>query len=403
MAELAGSFALQSEPADVVFVLQGSVTADQVDAIFQNSAGSSSTGANVLVDCRPATYIEPAALQMVIANILRLKERGHHVTIRVPESHRQRDFWRAWGFPQAISDCLATSFRSLISAADLPFWGEPQKYYLPAELPSMPGLSKATIRSSNFFGLHTIRLDGASSSPRLAYDERAAWNTGHIQTVLAKKLGDGSQYFSSRVVFEAVLNAMRHPGASIVQTASHDQPNLFTVHFWDDGVSMADTLLRAIRSKTNVRGEREADFFRRYLLVTSDDDKPSIVTTNIVDSDYELRPDISSDHALFATILPAVTSDPLGQNLSVPEDVLRADRRFGRKGMGLYVLLNAVVEVLNGSVAFRTGQYFMNVRKANKDESSKHGAHFRVRIKRRPAETPPFLGNLVVVRVRPRS
>lgn len=389
-------------------VLAGFVTAEAVDSSLAEafSAAEPRSRLEVNFDFSEATFIEPVALQIVIASMLKLKQDGHSLLLRVPKERRVRDFWRAWGFPQAVDGALGTDeFRRIVPLEDRKYFGEPLTSYLPASLPAHPGFANGSVRSTNFFGFHTLSIDSCSRSTKAAYDEKDSWNVAHIQTVLANKLGRGSAYFASRVVFEAVLNALRHPGAQVVQSASIDAGGekhgaFFATHFWDDGVSMAETLKRAIDAGKEFRGPFEEDFDRRYLLVCSLDGVPDSRTQTLETSQCSLELGLDLKRALFATVLPGVTSDPHGPNHSVAEELITEDVRFGRRGMGLYILVNAVVEVLGGSVAFRTGRYFMNIRRANKDEKRETGAHLRVRIKERPASLPEFCGNLVTVRLR---
>lgn len=391
---------------EIVLDFGGYVFAETVDTILSENAAAERTNdpRRIVFDFSKTTFIEAAALQVVIAAALRIKREGDAFGLRISESQAVRDFWRAWGFPKALTAALGTdSFVNMTSLGDRHYFGEDQKHYLPSSLPAHPGFPGDSIRSTNFFGFHSLMFEPDTHWSRLAYEEKDSWNASHIRVVLAGKLGRDSNYFPSRVVFEAVLNALRHPEATIMQTASTDQRTKkgrqFTVHFWDDGVSMSDTLRRAIERGTKVRGESEQDFARTYLLVESSDDDPESKRESVEVTDTVLQKGISSERALFATILPGVSSDAFGPELPVAEEVLHEDIRFGRRGMGLFVLINAVVEVLGGSVAFRTGHLFMNVRSTTPLERKQSGATLRVRIKRRPAALPGFLGNLITVRV----
>jgi hypothetical protein len=68
-------------------------------------------------------------------------------------------------------------------------------------------------------------------------------------------------------------------------------------------------------------------------------------------------------------------------------------------GMGLFVLVDVVLSIFRGAVAFRTGRFFMNVRNPSGKERELHGAKYRVKIVRDPQQTPPFHGNMVTVRL----
>jgi hypothetical protein len=383
----------------------GAVTSGAVDDILVAGLAASERdhARHVIFDFADTTFIEAPALQMVIAAALWLTRNGEEFSLRIPRSQKVRDFWRAWDFPQALATAMGVdSFSSLVPISDRHFFGEKRKYYLPVELPGHPGFPGGSVRSKNFFGFYSMSISSRGPSIRLAYEEKDYWNVSHIHAILTDKLGKESSYFPSRVVFEAVLNALRHPAATILQTAAIDQKTkegrLFTVHFWDDGMSMAETMQRAIDGTAPVRGMFEQDLDRKYLVIQSEDGVEGL-TQRTETAHMALERGIESQNALLATIMPAVSSDLFGLTHAVADEVTEEDIRFGRRGMGLFVLINAAVEILGGSVAFRTANHFMNIRKTNARERKQSGASLRVRLKRRSRELPPFLGNLVTVRI----
>jgi hypothetical protein len=162
---------------------------------------------------------------------------------------------------------------------------------------------------------------------------------------------------------------------------------------------MADTLGNAIEAGVAQQDPVDPDFDRTWLLVHSRDDEPGSKTQTIEKSQFDVATAREVHRALFATLLPGMTCDPFGEDFAVDPEVLKHDVRFGRRGMGLFVLINAVAEVLKGSVAFRSGRYFMNVRETTPKEREETRAELRVRIEERPERLPPFLGNMLTVRI----
>ena len=235
-------------------------------------------------------------------------------------------------------------------------------------------------------------------------------------TILRLKLGEDSSYVPGRIVFEAVLNAIRHPEANLLQTSSSYRSNFFgrsrpedtpdkgtfTIHFWDDGVGIGKTLLRAISKGIEVKNQVDDDLHRNFLVAISEDDKfgkPSTKEYALYNSRMEIN-SISDEYlALLATLFPGVTSSPFDSTHKVSEEVLEQDERYGGRGMGLHVLVNAVTEVLGGSVAIRSGKYFLNVRTLNAPEKREYDANHRVRIHCRNDLLPEFLGNLITIRL----
>lgn len=360
-------------------------------------------------DFSDTSFMDVPSLQCLIEATRRFGLLGHDVTIRVPKTKAVRDVWKAWGLIEAMSEATGLSLSELVHRNDHYWFDEEQTRFKGAELVAGPGYPAGHMRFANFFGLHTEVLNGAGESARLAYDEKGRWTSKQIQDVLKRVLPDAaaSSYIPSRVVFEIMLNAMRHPGAKIVQTASFfDRQNRaapnFTIHFWDDGEAMSAKLLAAIKGGSNVRCAYEADFNRKYLVHYSEDDRSGASYRRIESSLRELDKDTSAEVALLATLFPGVTTDPDGIGQFAPEEVTKPDERLGRPGMGLFVLANTVVEMLHGSVSFRTGKYFLNVRPLNSDERKEYGVqpHVAVRIRKRSEALPDFVGNLVTVRLR---
>lgn len=357
-------------------------------------------GSQIVFDFRGTSFVEPAALQLFVSLTRHLKQVGSIVVIRVPERQKPRDFWRAWGFPAALSLATSTSFFAMVDESSRKYFGEPPKYYTRDEFPCLPNANPNDIRSTNFFGFCSQPLPSANPSSRLAYQERGYWDTVQVRDVIEKKLGKNADYFPSRVVFEAFLNAMRHPGASLVQTASLDQKaaKKFTVHFWDDGRSMTTTMSRALEAGIKVRGEYEVDLDRNYFVIAS----PHDVETDegeLISSRTEIGRNLPEEKLLLSTIFPCVTSDPLGIGHAVDPKVMKQDPRYGRRGMGLYVLVNGVVDVLGGEVGFRTGRFFMNVSQNDPTRTKCREASYKVRVRIWPKSVPSFLGNQIVVRV----
>ena len=73
--------------------------------------------------------------------------------------------------------------------------------------------------SSRFFAI-TSFLTAIPSQARYALSESGRWQETLVKSVLSRYLSGPENYVASRIVFEAATNAVRHPGATIIQTAS---------------------------------------------------------------------------------------------------------------------------------------------------------------------------------------
>jgi hypothetical protein len=375
---------------------------------------------DITFDFSESVFVEPAALQCVIASSRQLLLAGRLPRIRIPRDKKARDFLKSWNFIDALGDAAGKGASELVADEDQGWFEEEQIYYKRSELPSGPNFQGGSLQPRHFFAFSTIRLDkNKQASARPAYAARAHWQSAQVQDILRRKVGRGSSHFPSVVVFEAILNATRHPRAAVIQMASFDQnqtrrseydsrvaattkPPTFTVHFWDDGQSMIQKLREAIQRGVPVRTkfQSDEDFERKYIVDFTDTD-PGRTVEYVVSSSVDLGPQIDTHDALLATLFPSVTSSPAGTDNDVAEDVLASDSRFGRPGMGLFVLVHTVAEMLAGTVTIRAGEHIMSVRRASPLERNQHpGATLYARIKRRSASIPSFLGNMITVRVK---
>ncbi len=412
---------LERSDSDFIRVdYSGSVTSERVDrettAALNLDQRQLSQWCGMNLDLSGAIFIEPAAFQCIIAQIKALLRMRAPVMVRVPKSKRVRDFMRVWEVDRAFYDALGYSLAALAPDADRKaFFEEEQTHYTELEYPENVRKTRVVSKSdkilpSSFFAFHTDALSGMRLSSRLAYAETEYWKHKNIKNILKRKLGSNYSYFPGRIVFESYLNAIRHPGAEVLQTTSWDQSDLvdnknkgqFTTIFWDDGLGMGQTLLRGIERGYPVVSLVDNDLHRSYLVVSSQDDEAGTATNKQyekIDSNLDIKAIVDEKTALLAMIFPGVTSSPFDTLHAVPNEVLEADPRFGGRGMGLHVLVNAVTEVFGGSVAFRSGQYFINIRAPSPKEKKKHKVDIRVRVRRRNDLLPEFVGNMVTVRL----
>lgn len=395
----------------------GAVTVSEVDILTAEQASDLLSSSAISLDFRETTFVEPPALQAVIALCRQLMLRGARPSIRIPRNKKVRDMWRAWHFAPALSAATGVDHFELFDKQDHYWFTEPATDYRSIEYGETKHSPTVELYPYNYFPFTGYNLDRyGPPSARVANEAKQAWSAPHIMDVLKRKIGRGASHFPSVVVFESILNSTRHPRATIVQTASFDQSayrggavasksqvdkkSTFTTHFWDDGESMADKLHQAIVGGVKVRTNPSNDFERNYLL-RFEDPENNVNSTTSESSSQALGIDISEHLSLLAALFPSVTSSPSGSGNQVPAEILREDARFGNPGMGLFVLTRTVVEMFGGSIAFRTGRYFMNVRPLTKPEKKANPeADIRVKIQRQPSSVPAFLGNMVTIRLK---
>ncbi|MFZ1989919.1 MAG: hypothetical protein WAW96_09120, partial [Alphaproteobacteria bacterium] len=419
-------------PSPLSVVASGFASIQQFEENMEHVFGTRSAEQTELVlDFSHATFLDLPTLQYAIALTLARLRKGLITKFRVPAGHdgaAARDFLRRWEFPKALRVATGIKFSSFVAQEDL-------RYF-------------------RHFGGDSGKRRYISSIARVESRDTARASQAEADTLLEPSSESSGLYVASRIVYEAMTNAVRHPGASVIQTSSllrnyaAGGPNFFpftswkldeygekgrvsdeasdkwsvepvlsvlnrhlerkvgsgaesphaehfSVVFWDDGKSMTETLRAALAAGEPIReADYPANFDTDYRVRWIDEDGNEIErvvhsarTPDLNSADYEL---------LLATLFPGVTCDVKGVGHRVHAELRRAEPSMARHGMGLFALIRTAVDEFDGAVAFRTGSFFMNVKRALRNDPT---AHYRVKIQARKSSTPLFLGNMVTVRL----
>jgi hypothetical protein len=464
----------------------------------------------IVLSFKTCQFIEIATLASINAFITNRARKGLQTTVALPDSKDVRDFMRIWNFPSALEVATGIPFQAIVRKEDRKYFGENKlseeiKYsgYVPSK-----GVER--LLSKRFFSLYTLPFK-SSLKIKIIKDEAKRWETKLVESVLAHHLGSPEGYIPSRVIYECMSNAARHPRASFVQTASHFNETLssdflprefkepltakklwqsieadaydlsinshnsidslnktlrisnlyqkvqkkpevrsfsteiirlanttrlyrsrdftslskteqteikrlnrlvleslyasiapisghggqnikssfLTIVFWDDGVSMIDTLKNAIHNDVVVRSSEFPEKYCDYLVKFENID--GATSSETIKSDFLPGKDTADYKILLATTFPGITCEPSGKGQSSHPDLAP---ELLHPGMGLFTLLNTVIDIFGGSVAFRTKNYFMNIKPCAKGADTKYSASIR-----QFPSTPHFLGNLLTIRL----
>lgn len=314
----------------------------------------------------------------------------------------------AWHFHKAIEEITRDSFEDfLISEDDKNFYNnnkdsKSNKYT--KWVVRDDGIIEQLL-SVNFFAFSTFH---SYEFKGLAEREKNEWKKSNIYNVLTKNLDDSPDYVNSRIIYEVISNATRHPKANIIQTASmlqrpyqrtkttkpkNNEKKFFTIVAWDDGESMIDTLYKAIKEGKEIRSVDFKELHKKYQLILKDSDSKQI-SIKIIKSTFDPNIDTPSEEILLSTLFPGVTRDVKGEDHEVAPELAKEDERLAYPGMGLYALINAAVDIFKGEVSFRTKDLFMNIKKAKTNK-----ADYRVKVQMKSNDLPEFLGNMITVRI----
>lgn len=353
------------------------------------------------LDLSECEFIEVASLVFIVSRLVQRERASLVTTVRLPAARTVREFLRDWEFPRAISDATGRSFRSFVHEDDAKYFGERRRDATPTRTrdpQDLPG---------HVFPIQTFFAHSNEFGHSLAIQESRRWQERYVLAVLNNHLRGLGKRVATHIVHEAMMNAVRHPRASLLQTASHfNRPGRagaghLTIVVWDDGISIIDTLLNALRNDVALVPTDAPRLHRTIRLKiegTEGEDDSEIILDSTMEPTITTQPQV----LLLSSLFPGVTSDPK-HALDAHPDVTNDTELFGLPGMGLYVLANTVIDVFGGELAVRTSDYFMNVRADDKRPAA-NGADFQLPPLRAKVRTfqnggSGFLGNMLTVRL----
>ncbi len=354
------------------------------------------------IDLSEVEFIEPASMIVILAIYSYLKRSNRPPTIQFPSNNAARRIMGNWKFLDALKivghpgTSTANVNDTINSHRQYGLEGDLEKTYLPIRI--ICGKDSED-RPSN---QHVDDELEHSNEPKIM-----AWLQSNLVCPegidQSEKRNFIKDTFPSRIVFEAMMNSVRHPEASIIVTTSHIQWNskkpeegFFTCIWWDDGKGIIETLSSVIKSgrpfvsQASPLPEKQCSIKISY----GEEEPPSYAnyTTNYVPSSNSTDAEI-----LFSSICSRISRDPdgIGHRTKLSDNV-PADSPLRQPGMGLYILIDCAVNIFNGSVSFRTGNLFMHVKRGNKTGVRK--ADYAISISC-PSPKFHFPGNMLVVRL----
>jgi hypothetical protein len=157
---------------------------------------------SLLFDLSEVTFFDLPTLQSIIAITSARFQNGLVTQCSLPagdDGADARQFLRRWQFQEAFRTATGVPFRDFVVPKDHKYF----RHY------------KGDLGTSNY----------NARPPNTFFDEA---NSSTTPGQSPKQLGNSGIYVASRIVFEAMTNAVRHPGARFIQTTSlfRDTPNL---------------------------------------------------------------------------------------------------------------------------------------------------------------------------------
>jgi hypothetical protein len=385
--------------AALVVPFTGSLPVIVLDQAFVNCAAEPDQ--MLVIDLRGVTYIEPVALLYLLSVLAARLKLADNTRLRLPTSHRVRDFLRAWSFPAAVRITTGVPFARLADE-DLHYFGEAQRYYLVApDADGATGDVLAHLESRRFFGLMPYRIHVNTDATRALEDEWSRWRTPLILQVLARFIRGPQEDVARVLIYELLANAIQHPEATtatVVSSIGRRRVNAgtddthFTLAVWDDGKSITDTLRQCLTEIGTVRvaNARVDDTF---------DVRASGWTSAFASLRASWTPprDTSDEELLLSSLFSGISQKVASvslptASLSLPHGDWPEVSQASDAGNGLSSLYKSVVDDFRGTLSIRTGRSFLHLKR------HKGSPSYSVKIVRYD-DSHPLHGNFVTVRI----
>ncbi len=353
------------------------------------------------IDLSQIKFIEPTSMIVILAIYSYLKRNNRPPTIQFPTDYDVRRIMWNWKFLDALKiighpAILTANVDDTIKSRQDALEEEIVKNYLPIRI--ICGKDSQD-RPSN---QHVDEELNRSNEPKIM-----AWLQSNLECPESidqtEKRNFVKDTFPSRIVFEAMMNSVRHPEATMIVTASHiqwdpkrPQKGFFTCVWWDDGKGIVDTLSTVIKSGSPFVSSA-SPLPEKQCSIKIDYGEGKQPTYKNLTTNYVPRSDSSDEEILFSSICSRITRDPEGKGHRTKlSDIVPADSPFRQPGMGLYILVDCAINIFNGSVSFRTGNFFMHVKHGYKRGPRK--ADYAISISS-PNPKFHFPGNMLIVRL----
>ncbi len=279
-----------------------------------------------------------------------------------------------------------------------------------------------------FFSLVCLPFKTEKEKRLALKSQRLQWRTDRlISDVLERNLLHKTELgnlLANTIIYECLTNAVRHPNSrDLVIGSFFDSKKViedkkiqefhFTIVIWENGMSIIDTLKKAIIDGENIRSHEslvraENSKLTSWFKLKRDYDSTS--QSNYFYYDFIPDKKTPDDEILVASFFPGISRDPeRKQSLSDKDNILQDEfeEAYG-PGLGLTFLLDAVVNKLNGRLSVRTNEYFLNIKRGNKDVQKEFSnikneknvdSIYQAKLTKRNNNENSFVGNMITIRI----
>lgn len=241
------------------------------------------------------------------------------------------------------------------------------------------------LKDKGFYPLVSLPFANDTEKSFTLKEEPKNWTEGKpLVSIIQKNLPDKAvigDKISKHIIYESITNSIRHPNSDklvISCISPNNEKNYYTLVIWDNGESIIKTLKEELIKGNAIKTEDESsdDPHSCYCKVK---EKPSgrpkadnfdyYFSSEVptLQNNQEGREYLKEEwFVLLASFFPGITRDPKGIDYNESK-ALGTEQKPALTGRGLTYLVNAAVRNFGGEVRVRTSNYFINIKKAEKD------------------------------------
>lgn len=420
--------------------LSGTVLADLVEKELSRYYNKNTEKESLLFDFSESEYIDIAALVNCIATLVLHDEEEIQTYIAYPKLKIVRDFLQVWRFPKAVEAATNSRFTNYLLPEDHHYLNEKQTNYTGLggaiqKLKFNPDWRDNVDTRRNFFEFITFsnELDECIS-PRGSFLPAARnvskkWAEPLINQVLNRHIvGKSPKDDIARVIiYEAMSNAIRHPQARNIQVVSMFSSKSkneneksgapdgsLRICIWDDGESIAATLLKAFQSAKTIHAFKFPTYMYDKVYVRVRNFNKKNQKDKVVDPEDEITDETATEpRLLLLSLFPGVSRNVDNEIHSVDsydEEIIDScDEKIPKDpvmsylatspGMGLYALKRTVLDQFQGTIFMRSGNCRLIMEVAHDAYRKDYSVKYKCKITKYPKNYPIFRGNLLTIQL----
>jgi hypothetical protein len=346
----------------------------------------------LVLDMTSINFIRLETLVYLVAFIAHRKKQNLDTKIKYYTNDSIRKFLHNSRFFETLKDVIGLDIHDLAidlppyfdkTSLDVDYFFKPKYEFLPDGITRVL-TDKERLEHWRDIGFYPLTSLPFSTDPEKSFtlkEEPKNWTEGKplvsiIQRNLPDKILIGDK-ISKHIIYESITNAIRHPKCHKLVISCMKQEKFYTLVIWDNGESIVDTLMSELKKGNSIKAEDSIDDFHScYCIQTEKNPGPPKAEYfkyffSFEVPDLTIQEDILNYRSkewfvLLSSLFPGITRDPKGTDYQQSE-ILNQEEKPTKTGRGLTYLINAAVRNFGGEVRIRTSNYFINVKRADKE------------------------------------